>query len=663
MSFDATRAIYGQGNASQYLKDAKNGVDSLDIVVIGDSNAGFGAYGWHEGLAKALVETEGISLYATTLAPFVGFTGSGNAGSIGYRTGWDWAPVRASTEGTNPGVAYSVSQTSLTTYGGLYDGFLRGNTDANCAKLRESFNIGVCSGDNQDGSDFLSNNMFWGFGFSESTGSTNPVYYSHVHGGFGLDSNHPFVGQAFSYRVIHSRGLGGGTMTMNIRAGSTDLATAKAVATDDGSTWKWSVSELDKTSTGDSAAIRCSCFGLSTAARAVSGNVGFLFHSVYRKIKGIAVNNLMYMGGRTSGQLASILTNTSDKALTTYISELINRQRAAGGTGRILFFILCGTNDSGQNPQPTSQAFLENIRTIINRLALAYNRTGDSTNSPAFMAMVSHPMTATDADDSVATNSLTPYREVVALNSGNKYNQLPCDFVNLLGLKGTYATTYNRLFDQSLYAASNTDLNHLSSAGFDELSAPLAQAIIAYTPPASTRKIDVSDGRLGVWHRIDVLSTAVVKDRSWLLANADSEANAIGMLNQCWTNLGKAGSPPNRTYFTREDAGLNDAATLPGAPSAPTSSSVTSTEITVNINVASATFGGSLPTAVRVRAIPTIAGTPTLTLDTAISYPWPTTAKTVNTLTANTSYNVSYALINAAGTGTYSTATAISTAP
>jgi hypothetical protein len=100
MSFDATRAIYGQGNASQYLKDVKNGVDCLDVVMIGDSNTGFGAYGWHEGLAKAFIEAQSAAIYATPLAPFCGETG-GNPGSIAYRSSWTWAPMRSSTASPN----------------------------------------------------------------------------------------------------------------------------------------------------------------------------------------------------------------------------------------------------------------------------------------------------------------------------------------------------------------------------------------------------------------------------------------------------------------------------------------------------------------------------------------------------------------------------------
>lgn len=555
MSFDATRAIYGPELAPSFFRAVENGTDCLDVVLIGDSNTGFSQYGWHEGLAKAFISVEGLPMYATPLAPLVARSGT-SSGNIGYLTNYDVAQMRSSTASPNPAVAYSVSQTSLTTYGGMYDGFIRGNTDANCAVLRNKFNIGVCSGDDQDASDYLSNNAFWGFGFSDSTGSTNPFFYSHTTGGISIQATSPFLGSTFTYRVIHSYGSGGGSFTMSIRldvSPFSDLADAKTVNTDNGKAWDWGVSELEANTTGVTSAIRASSFGLSNATRTVNGNVGFLFHSCYRKVKGIAFNNLMYMGGRDSNRLHSVLAGTSDAALVTYVTELVNRQKAAGGTGRLLFFIQAGTNDVGASTQTTAQKFLENIRGMIDRLVRIMSLAGIPGGQFAFVVMVSHPETATDTDNVISGNSMTIYREIIALQSNPRAFDLQCTFVNLLALNSTYATTYNRLFDQSLYAVSNTDVNHLSTAGYDELGAPIADAMLTYAPPPSPHKIALADGRIADWHRFDVRGSAVVKDRSIMMSLADSQAGAEAQLVDIWNKLGGPGSPPQATYFTRED--------------------------------------------------------------------------------------------------------------
>ncbi len=50
-------------------------------------------------------------------------------------------------------------------------------------------------------------------------------------------------------------------------------------------------------------------------------------------------------------------------------------------------------------------------------------------------------------------------------------------------------------------------------------------------------KINVADGRLADWHRFDAQDKAVVKDRSFLMAVADSTSGAIDELDALWTKL------------------------------------------------------------------------------------------------------------------------------
>lgn len=491
MTFDPTRAIYGDQKTISFFRDAKNGTDCLDVVLIGDSNTGFGQYGWHEGLAKAFIAGQGTQMYATQLAPFVGPINY-SAGVIGYFANYDVAPIRSSTASPDPARAYTVGQTSGVTYGVMHDGFVYANTDANCATLRNKFNVGICSGDDRDINDFLSNNGLWGFGFSDSGGSVNDYYYSHVHGGVTIRSGSPFLGATFTYRVVHSQGLSGGTFSMNIRTdvpAYSDIVPHKTINTNNSSVWGWTASELSTTSIPSTTQIRCSSFGLLTdpPSRTVIGNVGFLFHSCYRKVKGVAFNNLMYMGGRNSTKLLDTLSKTPDATLVTYVTELYNRQRAAGGSGRLVFFIQSGTNDVGDTPQQlAAELFLSNFKAMIAKLQRVLIQAGISRDKFAFMVMVSHPMTANDEDDVNPPNSLTPYREALA------EGDVPATFVNLLALGGTYATTYDRLFSQNLYA-SPTDFNHLlpggslgQTGGYDELGGAIAQAIINYIPPAPT---------------------------------------------------------------------------------------------------------------------------------------------------------------------------------
>jgi len=504
IDFDPNIAVYGEEKAASFMRSVKNGEDCLDVVLIGDSNTGFNQHGWHEGIANACIDNQGMQVYATPLAPFVGPT-LNSFGQIGYRTNFDVAPIRSSTVDVDKGLAYSVLQNSLVTFGALYDGFLRGNTDSNCAALREKFNPGVCSGDGVDTADFLSNNAFWGFGFTDSSTSLNNVYYSHVHGGITILDTHPFRGITFTYRVVHSKGNGGGQMTMNIRRDSSptiDIVSPLAVNTNNEQSWDWHVSELTNNVLGTTGPIRCSSFGLNFGlelpGRGVTGNVGFLFHSVYRKTKGIAFNNLVYMGGRRSDHIAKVMDKTPIDTLVTYLKELRSRQQAAGGTGKIIFFVQFGTNDVGISPQTADENFLENIRSIIRRLDVACYAASIDKNDFAFIFMVSHPMSVTDTGVGASiNNNLTIYREIVAERSSSNEETLPVTFVNLLAMKGTYNSTFDRLDNQSFYSGSDESARvHLNPSGYDELGISIAQNLLNYEspdrPPDYT--INVGDG-------------------------------------------------------------------------------------------------------------------------------------------------------------------------
>jgi hypothetical protein len=164
-------------------------------------------------------------------------------------------------------------------------------------------------------------------------------------------------------------------------------------------------------------------------------------------------------------------------------------------------------------------------------------------------------------------------------------------------------------------------------------------------------KINVADGRLADWHRFDAQDKAVVKDRSFLMAVSDSTSGAIDELNALWTKLGNTETPPRVISFNRHDVGQNRTLAVPGAPSAPTIVSADLVGIAINLSFAGE-LGGAPPTSVDVRAV---SGVTTYVTNTAISWPWPSTAQVVGA-TAGT-WSVSYRINNTFGTGTYSPAT------
>jgi hypothetical protein len=73
--------VYGSTKAASFLRDAQAGTDSIDVIVIGDSNSGsalLGAWGYYAGISQGL-STLGIPCYGTNLAPFVDRSRTGQA--------------------------------------------------------------------------------------------------------------------------------------------------------------------------------------------------------------------------------------------------------------------------------------------------------------------------------------------------------------------------------------------------------------------------------------------------------------------------------------------------------------------------------------------------------------------------------------------------------
>ena len=83
---------YGSRRASQFFQDLASGANSLDIIVIGDSNtmsASAGSYGYHNGLSQAM-QNKGWNCYGTPV----------------YPTMTGWTPGAAYTTGGWNGSAY-----------------------------------------------------------------------------------------------------------------------------------------------------------------------------------------------------------------------------------------------------------------------------------------------------------------------------------------------------------------------------------------------------------------------------------------------------------------------------------------------------------------------------------------------------------------------------
>lgn len=111
-STPAGPAVYGSRRASQFLKDLASNADSLDVVILGDSNTGSalsGGWGWLAGIQQSLSNL-GAPCYGTPLYPFVDRSNSGQSRFYGNWRG-SMATIAKSANYLSGLTASSVSPT------------------------------------------------------------------------------------------------------------------------------------------------------------------------------------------------------------------------------------------------------------------------------------------------------------------------------------------------------------------------------------------------------------------------------------------------------------------------------------------------------------------------------------------------------------------------
>jgi lysophospholipase L1-like esterase len=196
---------------------------------------------------------------------------------------------------------------------------------------------------------------------------------------------------------------------------------------------------------------RTQLFATFATTTANKGPVGVLFRSYYRKnTPGFSVTNLQTYAGGTSQQIGLSMSDSVGCKYTTiktYLNELITRQKSAGGVGRVLVFCNMGTNDGTANAATNYPTAAD---TIVSQFNKAWNELGQSPDNLAFV------LTA-----SAAWTSFDPTQTVAALCS--LYGKNPQ--VTVFNIDAVAPQSY--LVANSYYAGNSaTPQAHLSGAGY-----------------------------------------------------------------------------------------------------------------------------------------------------------------------------------------------------
>lgn len=384
--------FYGSSRAGAMLRDAVAGTDSIDVLMIGDSNAGSNEYGYTVGIDRVLGYQYGVDMYATAVMAGGRFWGSPSsypAVSI---------PLYEAMVSTG---AFQYSNDDNTTGGTGFTGNQRlmvqcpAETPNDALKTYLNFNstnfattsTTMLPQPNRWQWDpvVIPTGIVWtGTGISNAirVRSYSPLTFSGA--------------QACQYRVVYGTYPSGSAGQFKLAitdASTTTYAVSAFRSTNNGTASAGYATEiLPVTSPSTPVDLWCTWDGAASAqanSRLVTGPFSCLYHSFVALKKGYSVTNLTTSDGRSTTQIADRVEGM-DKVLDALLKELRERQVAATGSGRLIVFVNSGVN--GAETANTWTAATERIR---NRIATRWVSTGGDVSQLAFVFTVTHQLAPT----------------------------------------------------------------------------------------------------------------------------------------------------------------------------------------------------------------------------------------------------------------------------
>lgn len=379
--------IYGSSLPARFIRDLASGTDSVDIVVVGDSNTGSSAadmWGYHNGMQQALWE-RGMTCYGTPVLPaMTGLTTAGATSATplvwrGANTMWTGAkdlgggvftPLDGNISGgSTPYAAWSPSVT-WTRYG----------SSNSTPPYKESWA-------------YLDGTAQWLSG-----------------DGVSIQSNHPLSanGQTLRYRVRYGAFVGStGYFCPIVRNTANAEITARfavpTLSVSGGVDSK--VSERSWTTSG-STGYQGGWAWVGLGGEQTRGPVAIHSHSIYRPVKGWSVTSHGYQSGETSTQISQKIDAVKGSPLQEHLKELRSRQIAAGGSGRVLVLAHAGVNGT-----ETAAQWVTSMRRLWDAYKSAWSTLGYPTADLAILCWVSHMFSADDTSTGAPTGNMGAMRE------------------------------------------------------------------------------------------------------------------------------------------------------------------------------------------------------------------------------------------------------------
>ena len=390
--------FYGSTRAASFIRDARAKLDSVDIITIGDSNAGSpGGYGYQVGVHRVMSYQYGIDLYATALCPGGNFLNSFTFSGLASGMVLTGTSLNTNLDNVAGGTGSTGNSRLMTIY--------TGDSEINGLVTHLGFSS---TNYTNDGTTMLPKPNAWqwmpvviptGTIFTGAGGTSNTV---RIGPGAGATENSPLnYGSAGTgatncqYRcVVGTFNASGGQFKLsvfNMNAFGLNARSANFISTQtSGGGYGYKTETLNfTTQSSANPGVYCSWDGANQGvSNAVTGPFACLWHSVIERSKlGYSVSNLTYHGGATGTMLADRIEGMN-KNLDLYLKELRERQIAAGGSGRLIVFVSYGINS---DLSPTPEAAWTNAADRIKaRIQARWTATGGSLANLAFMFVPSH---------------------------------------------------------------------------------------------------------------------------------------------------------------------------------------------------------------------------------------------------------------------------------
>ena len=413
--------VYGSSRAGQFIKDLAAGTNSVDFVVVGDSNTGSavgGMWGYHNGLQQVLHD-KGYTCYGTSVFPItfeMGGTTNKSSTAGGWRCGasifkpWDgtpssgvgWEPQRSGND--------AQAQTEAPLYYNQWSpiGYMD-KTGVTPIFVRYGSNVPDPTGAGSLGANIES----WAFMAQNSTSFFNSY-------AMGLQEDHPLAaaGIELFYRIKYGKFLTANNTTVSpnqnggfcpivfkqsgsLNSGGTEITTRKFVSSLAANAGEVGQVFADETSwtTANYTGYRTGWSYVGTGSNKTCGPVALHSQSIYAKRKGWAVTSLAYLGGYNSEGLATVMAGVKNTSLKALLKEIRERQLSATGSGRVVIVAQSGVNSYASSPGPnyeTGARWTNAYTSMWNSFKETWTSLGYPLSDLAIVCFVSHPISAAD---------------------------------------------------------------------------------------------------------------------------------------------------------------------------------------------------------------------------------------------------------------------------